>query len=173
MVWHLPAQDDSRNRAAHPVGRLQDAVDVAGNGAQIASLDRAVDVDDRLHVVVRDNAGARAAARSARCRPDIAASSSAGDVIGMLTRSDIEYRCGTAASARRSGRRRRSSCSARNSASPGRCPTASPADCWRRRAESARPRWPGVRSTSTLSLRIVEYLLDAQDQRCRERCGYA
>ena len=38
---------------------LEDLVDVAGDGAEIAPLGSGVDVDHRLHVVVRDDAGAR------------------------------------------------------------------------------------------------------------------
>ena len=41
---------------------LQDSVDVAGDRAEIAPLDGAIDIDHRLDVVVRDDAGARALA---------------------------------------------------------------------------------------------------------------
>jgi hypothetical protein len=56
---NLSAQSDVRAARHVLAGLLQDALDVGRDRAEIAVLHGAVDVDDRLDVVMRDDAGAR------------------------------------------------------------------------------------------------------------------
>ena len=68
---------------------LQDAVDVAGDRAEIAPLGGAVDIDHRLDVVMRDDAGARPRRDPRQAAQILRNPSCSRLVIGTFWRSDI------------------------------------------------------------------------------------
>ena len=163
MVSTWPRTMMKRARAAAPADRPRRCARCRGRRApRSRSCTDAVDVDHRLDVVVRDHRHAAGARVIEATSPRIWGRLLAAPLIGMFWRSWsdwIEY-CGVwvdqvVADAVLPVEPERS-------ARSGRCRSATPARCWRRRA-GVRPAPAAlVRSTVTWQLRVVEVLLDAQ-----------